>query len=965
MCLLIGAAAAGQSRLASYYGQKIAEITFEPKNQPLTRDQIGLSLQIRPGDILTEVSLSKALERVWATGRYSDIVVEAASTNDGVSLTFHTKPAFFNAAVTVEGVQEPPNPAQLTNSTKLNLGDPFDERQLPTAADSLLSVLRANGFYSAKVSYTTMEKPETEEMNIRFVVEPGPRARLTAPQFEGNLAIPQKKLIKQSGWQRWYGLRGWHELTDSRVQRGVNKIHDLYRKGGYLRASIRLTELAFDPASLTTSPHLKIEAGPMVRVKAEGTKVSDADLRRLIPIFQERTVERDLLVEGQKNLVDKFRNMGYFDVKVTFSQPEETPGGDQLIRYQVNRGARYRLVQVQVQGNKYFTDQTIRERLTIAPASFPRYRRGNFSPDLLDQDRAGIEALYRSNGFRNAVVKTSVERNWKGKPTDIAARLEIEEGQQWTVEEVELTGVDLKLLDQIKDLIGSSVGQPYSLEAVAVDRDNILNWYFNNGYPEATFDATTTPNEKTRQVKLRYLVREGRRNFVREVLVSGLASTRPDLVMQRVIPKPGAPLSQSEMVETQRRLYDLGIFAKVDVAVQNPEGRERNKYVVMQLEEAKKYSLNLGFGAEIGHIGGGNNLQAPAGSTGFSPRALIGLTRSNIFGLAHTANATLRVSNIQQRLLASYIAPQFRGNENTNLSFSSLLDRSRDVRTYTSARTESSVQVGHKISRTLNFQYRATARFVFIDEASLAIDPSLIPVYSQPVKTIAVSASLAQDHRDDPIDSHSGYYNTVDFGFAPRFAASSTNYTRLVMRNSTYHPITREVTFARSTNFGWLYNLSNEPVPLPENFYAGGASTHRGFPDNQAGPRDLVTGFPIGGQAFLFMQHELRFPLIGKSVGAVLFHDMGNVYSKLDRMSFRYKQRDDQDFDYMVQAFGIGFRIKTPVGPIRLDLGYAPNSPRFVGFEGTRDELISGGGRYNVPQRVSPFQWHFSIGQTF
>ncbi len=956
---------AGQSGPSSLYGKRISSILFEPSKQPLTRDQLGLSLQIRPGDVLEEVALSSAIARLWATGRYEDIVVEAAGSGDGVELTFHTSPAFFVGNVRVEGVPEPPNPAQLTNTTKLNLGEPFDESLLPQAEKNLYELLRSNGFFKAKISYDTTAETSTGEMDIRFVVDPGNRARFTMPVFEGNTVLSDRKLVRLTGWQRWYGLRGWQPVTANRVQRAQERIQGAYLKAGYLLASVRLNPLEADPASTFVKPVFTINPGSRVQVETIGAKVSASDLRRLVPIYQERTVDRELLMEGQRVLEARFRNQGYFDAKVTYSLADPNANGNQTIQYHIVRGPKYRLALVDITGNRYFDTHTIRERLTITPARFPRYPHGRFSQDLLRDDEAGIEGLYRTNGFRDVNVSTRIERNWMGKPLDVAAFVDIEEGVQWLVADVELTGVDLKLIEEIRGVLSLLPGQPYAIASVAADRDAVLNWYFNNGYPDATFDATVTPAARPNQVNLKYSIVEGRRVFVRDVLIKGLKTTRPSLVARRILVSPGEPLSQSTIVESQRRLYDLGIFAKVDVAVQNPDGRERSKYVEMQVEEAKRYSLNLGFGAEVGRIGGGNSFNAPAGTGAFSPRALIGITRSNIFGLAHTASATARVSSIQQRLVLSYLAPQIRGNEKFNVTFSSLLDQSMDIRTYTSQRWESAVQVGQKLTRTIELQYRATARFVFIDKGTLKIDPSLIPVYSQPVKTIAASSSLVQDRRDDPIESHSGYYNTLDFGFAPQFSKSSTNYTRLVARNSTYHPVSREVTFARTTMFGWLYNLSPNPVPLPENFYSGGASTHRGFPDNQAGPRDLITGFPIGGQSFLMFQHELRFPLYGANIGGVLFHDMGNVYSTLDKITFRYRQNDHQDFDYMVQAVGIGFRVKTPVGPFRLDLAFAPNTPRFVGFEGSYDDLINGTGKYNVPQRVSRFQWHFSIGQTF
>jgi len=288
------------------------------------------------------------------------------------------------------------------------------------------------------------------------------------------------------------------------------------------------------------------------------------------------------------------------------------------------------------------------------------------------------------------------------------------------------------------------------------------------------------------------------------------------------------------------------------------------------------------------------------------------------------------------------------------------------VRTYTSSRIEGTVQVGQRISRAVNLQYRASIRRVFIDEDTLNINPILIPIYSQPVRTTLFSTGIIQDRRDDPVDSTRGIFNTLDFGYAPKWLGGETNYTRLIVRNTTYHKIGRDLVFARTVNFGWIHNLDRAPLPLPERFYSGGATTHRGFPENGAGPRDPLTGFVVGGEAFLFFGHEIRFPLFGKNLGGVLFHDMGNVYSNLDNLSFRYKQKNLRDFDYAVQAAGFGIRFKTPVGPVRVDLAYAPNTPKFFGVVGNREDIINNPGNIQFrQQRVSRFQFHFSIGQAF
>jgi outer membrane protein assembly factor BamA len=127
----------------------------------------------------------------------------------------------------------------------------------------------------------------------------------------------------------------------------------------------------------------------------------------------------------------------------------------------------------------------------------------------------------------------------------------------------------------------------------------------------------------------------------------------------------------------------------------------------------------------------------------------------------------------------------------------------------------------------------------------------------------------------------------------------------------------------------------------------------------------------VGGTALFFNQTEMRFPLIGDNIGGVLFHDMGNIYSSLNHISLRQTQRSLQDFDYMVHAVGIGVRYRTPVGPLRVDLGYSINPPQFFGWNGTQQDLLNAGvnpclntNKCSI-QNVSHFQYFFSIGQTF
>lgn len=947
----------------------ITEVQFDPASQPLERRELDRLVGFAAGDPYQAGQIRTAIERLYATGRYHDIVVEAEPRDAGVVVRFRTVKNWFASRITVAGVPDPPNASQLVNATKMDLGTRYSDEQVTEAVRGLRSTLLVNGFYHPRIQPLVTRYPERDELHIEFLVQPGHRAAYTDPQIAGNPEVPIRRLIRISRWMDWYGLFGWKAVTDTRTQQGVERIRQSYLKRNQILSKVRLERLDYRDEDNTVSPALLVEAGPRVDIVATGAKLSRNKLKELVPIYQERTVDQSLLVEGQRKIIEYLQSQGYFDADATFEQKEKAPK-QQLIEYAIDRGPRYRLAALFVTGNKYFDNQTIRERIYETPATLLRYRRGRYSQTLLERDKEAIRDLYANNGFRDVEVESRVESGYKGKDLDLALHLEIKEGEQWTVSRVDLSGVDLRLYEYIYGLITSQVGQPYSTFTVASDRDTILSYYYNNGYPNATLDVISTQGPGPRQMALKFVVTENRRQYVKGVIVNGLETTKPDLVDRRILLKAGEPLSQSRMVETQRRLYDLGIFAKVDVAVQNPDGLTREKEVLFQVEEASRYSFNGGIGAEIAQIGSGtSSIDTPVGGTGFSPRVSLGVTRLNAFGTGNTIGVQGRLSNLQQRGLVTYFAPRFRGKEDLNLTLSMLYDRSQNIRTYTSRRFEVTALVGKKLSRSNVVQFRGTFREVSLSDVNIL--PSLVPLLAQAVRVGLVGATFIRDRRDDPIDSTRGSYNTVDFSVASKVLSSQTDYVRLLWRNSSYYRLSKDVVFARNLTFGSMIPTTNKAVPLPELFYGGGASSHRGFPENQAGPRDEVTGFPVGGRAILVNQTEVRFPLIGDNVRGVLFHDMGNVYSTPGDISFRYSQKDLLHFNYMVQSVGFGIRYRTPIGPIRVDLAYGLNSPQFHGFVGTREELA------NIPPntpidmipqktlRIPAFQFHFSLGQSF
>jgi len=963
------------AQVNQFEGKKITVIQFQPVRQPLEGWQIQSMLPLKIGQPLRMAEIRAAIQRLFASGTYEDIQVAAEPYRGGVAVRFITRNSWFIGHVSVTGnLSNPPGAGQLANASGLELGQPFKESQVEQSTKDLKRLLDRNGLFEGSVQPFFDYDPQTQQVHIRFEVESGRRARFTTPELKGALKASPEDLIDSTGWRRWL-IGGWRPITQSRVLNGLSHIRDYYEKQNRLEAKVALDSVQYDADSNRGKPVVNIDAGPQIELQAVGAKVPTKTLKRYVPVYEEHAVDHDLLVEGARNLRDYFQSRGFFEADVEFKQ-QRLQQDKARIDYLINRGKRHKLAHLEITGNRYFRTEDLRERMFLVPSSFIQFRHGRYSEAYLRRDEEAITNLYRANGFRDVRVTSKVVDDYRGKAGNLAVFIHIEEGPQWFVASLAVEGIERLNRDEILAMLSSSAGQPFSESNVAIDRDTLLEQYFTRGFPNATFEWSMRLAAQPYQVDLRFEIKEGEQKFVRQVLVSGLNTTKPELVNRNLNLNPGDPLSPTRMRDTQRRLYDLGVFAKVDTAVQNPDGETQHKYVLYDMEEARRFSIATGFGAEVARIGGpANSLEAPGGQTGFAPRVSFDISRLNLWGSGQTITFRSRASTLERRGLVSYLVPRFRNAEGLQLSFTALYDDTRDVRTFSSKRQEGSVQLSQRVSKATTIFYRYAFRRVSVTDVK--ISPLLIPLVTQPVRVGILSVNALQDRRDDPIDTHRGIYNTIDLGLAERAFGSQRNFLRFLGRNSTYHPLSKKLVLARSTSFGVLHPFRFEgdalqAIPLAERFFSGGATSNRGFPENQAGPRDEITGFPLGGTALLMNQTELRFPLIGDNISGVLFHDAGNTYSSLEKISFRVHQRDVKDFDYMVHGVGFGLRYRTPIGPVRVDLAYSLNPPRFFGFKGTLEDLINAGvnpcqtapGKC-VEQGISHFQFFFSIGQTF
>ena len=986
------------------------------------------------------------LRRLFASGRYRDIGVYEEPDGDGIDLIFAGTPRYYVGRVEIQGINQERLASLEEFATKMEPGTAYTETQVPAAVQGVRDSLAANGYFEPKIDVNTTTDDKGHQVNATFNINTGLQARVGQVAVEGaDAGIDVDDFRKKGGLNcallvRLFKHNCSPKVTRDTTSNALSGVRKEYQKRERLEGTISLQKQTYVPERKQLDYNFNANQGPLVHVVVKGAKLSKSRVKLLVPIYEEGTVDIDLLNEGAFNIRDYLQQKGYFDATDSVQRIGQG-SGEETVQYDVNTGKPHHVAAVKIVGNKYFDTDTIQERMRVKKGDLYQ-RSGTYSTQLVNSDKDGILALYKASGFSHATVSTSVKDTDKTaggealKVAQIEVTFTIKEGAQQKFGSVKLDGVDASREQVIRGLMSTQTGQPFSLQTLSSDRDAVLGWYLAHGFDQARveFSEVVETGDGTR-TDITMTVAEGHQVFVDQVLLSGIVHTKPALVEHQLLVHPGDPLDQAALLQTQRNLYNLALFNEVNAAVQNPTGRAPQKNVLVQLTEAKRWDVTYGFGfeAQTGQpqfgpgTTGNRGTAAQNGKAGVSPRVSLDVSRINLGGSQKSLTLHTTYGLLEEVFTLSLNNPQLFGHNNLTGTLSGGYSNVQNITTFQASTLQGDFRVTEKYKKADTFIYDFQYRRVSVNPNSLEITPNLVSQLSQPVTVGGPGFTYFHDTRDpSPLDAGRGqYYSAQEFISHSTFGAE-TDFNRLDFSHSSYYTFgKKKYVFARNTRIAFEdffggssaasdlaqigavancsptilqdpkdptstllnRNATCNPIPLPERLYAGGATSHRGFGINGAGPRDLTTGFPVGGSGAVVNSFELRLPpptlpIVGNSVSFVVFHDMGNVF-RYPRDMFssikNFHQPNEStcrdlspangatdlskvtgvcSFNYYSHAVGLGARYKTPVGPIRLDFSYNLNPPVYPVF----DDYT---GRKPYVGQASHFNFFFSIGQAF
>ncbi len=944
---------AAAPQAASYEGQKVSSVILAGQPDG-SLNKLKSLVEQKVNAPYSQAAIDKTTAALQQAGHFEKVETEVEPHAAGLRVVFVLQPAYYFGVFSFGKAENRFSYTRLLQVTNYAKQEPFTQERVNEAESSLLDFFHRTGFFMVTIEPRLNVVQEHGVVNVDYDISLNKRAKfgdvkITGVPMAQSVALGNKLRSIRARIKGAY-IKPGKGYTLKRVQAATNFLRQQLGQQHYLAARVKLVSSLYNPETNRADITFEITQGPRIEIKLAGAHVWGRTQKKLIPMYQEYTVDPDLVNEGKQNLTSYFQSKGFFDVKVQ-SKFDKQPSGVTVL-YEINKGKRGKVKSVEFHGNQHFSDKDLKGSAAVsrgAPMVF--FSHGKYSEQLVRKTVKNIEGLYHGAGYSQVKVTPTVVRDGG----DLQLAFQVEEGVRDVVRSLKVEGVSKLTREQLAPKgMQLEPGKPFSTQLLNKDRDQIMAPYLDHGFLTATFKATVQHDKNDPHVvDVLYEVDEGPEVRTASVSQVGGPHTRPEIVARNANIKTGQPLSETALLRGESQLYTLGVFDWASVDTRLPVTDDPQADVLLKLHESKKNSIAYGFGFQVINRGG----SIPSGTvalpglppvglpssfktsqeTFWGPEGSIEYTRRNFRGRAETLIASAFAGRLDQRGAASWANPTF-WNSGWSSTVTLSAERNSENPIFTSRQGGVGVQFQHYLDK--NRQKFVIVRYDFRRTSLSNITiPDLVLPQDQNVRISAVTASYNRDTRDNPLDAHRGFYESFQVDVDPKALGSNTNFARFLGQTSYFRSLNQDASlvWANSVRLGFEYPFGGAHIPISESFFSGGGSTLRGFSLNGAGPQrnvlvcspdnpncgELIT-VPVGGKELLILNTELRFPLgismpfVGGPLGGAAFYDGGNVYTNINLK---------QTFSDFSHSVGLGLRYKTPVGPVRFDVGHLINAP--------------------------------------
>ena len=619
-----------------------------------------------------------------------------------------------------------------------------------------------------------------------------------------------------------------------------------------------------------------------------------------------RVFDRSLLEKVELELERQYYSRGKYGVKIdTTVTPLERNRVDILI--DVSEGAIARIRQINIVGNEVFDDEKLLDTFNQSTPNWLSFytKDDQYSKQELAADLETLRSYYQDRGYINFNVD-STQVSITPDKKDIYITININEGQQYKVREVRLSGEMVVPPEQLFPNFQVNAGDVFSRKRVTDTVTRISDSLGNEGYAFANVNTVPDIDEETREVDLTFFVDPGKRVYVRRVNFAGNSKTRDVVLRQELRQMEGGWFSAEKVERSRTRLQRLGYFEEVNVetpAVPATTDAVDVNYSVTE-QPSGSISAGVGFSQTSGVILNGS------------------ITQDNFLGTGRRVSVSVNNSDVTTLYSFSYSNPYYTvdGISRGFGAFYRETDAdSANIADYATDTYGANVSYGFPVSEYNSFQFSIEAdslKLKVADFASTEIT-DFVNEHGDNFKSLGLTTSFAYDTRNRRIFPSDGGLRRISV--EAKIPGSELEYYKLNLGIQQYVPLTRLFTFHAKVDVGYGDGYGDfDEMPFFENFFAGGVRSVRGYEDNSLGPRDSDND-PIGGNFKTTGTAQIQFPppflTQSNAVRLSLFYDAGNVFAGTE----------DWSADDIRMSVGIGGTWLSPVGPLAVSVAQPIN----------------------------------------
>jgi len=562
---------------------------------------------------------------------------------------------------------------------------------------------------------------------------------------------------------------------------------------------------------------------------------------------------------------------------------------------------KYKIKKIIFIGNDSFKDNKLLKQMSIRTAGW--FRSGILDKNALEDDLERIKVYYRSKGYIDVKADSDVEYAEEEKGINIT--IKVQEGLKYVVGAISIKGNFVFTKKDILKELELKEGLAYNPQVLRVDVIKMQTLYFDKGYMNCRVSPDTLLNTQAQSISISYVITEGEINYVNKIRITGNSKTKDVVIRRELRLYPGDKYEGKQLRRSKERLYNLGFFEEVIFETEATDAVNK-KDMVVSVKESKTGEFSFG--------GGYSSVDKLVGFVQVTQRNFDIMNFPTFTGAGQHLNLRATLGSVTRNYELNFTEPWIFGYP---LSFGFDLFNLQTLR-------KSSLGYGYdelhrggalRLGKEFTDYDRADLKYTLeeVEISDVPEDASSALKDEEGKNTISsLGLTLTRDTRNNRFSPISGYLLSVTGKNGGGFIGGDKDFMKLSSGFNAYFNYNEKLVLELRGQIGWVNEYDNtESVPIYERFFAGGASSVRGYKERAIGPRDINTDDPIGGESIMIGGIELTYPVF-KNFKIAAFYDVGNVWADSDDIG-------TGDFK---SGVGAGIRVNTPIGPVKVDYGF-------------------------------------------